>query len=305
MLSLPASALIFSLGALQRFLTPFSVRRFAVRRSALRRFVVRRSAVCRTPVRRALRVLSLSFILWCGGGKAFAQAPSCDCILATQSEECKKCTELCKTKTALDEALQVEIKKCMDSNPQQAETLYEGSARLLSLLSTLEEIKDEAAGRKLPSFKPPACKDLCYMKEEVTTNAHPKQFHKNSCPKKHLKDHRYKETIHLDSSVCEHPDYKANIYWQTSEFVKSLLKKPKDAEMNKPPFIRNPAAKLWSDCPKGCSFYTTYTVAVNRSACTANVDLKVNCGHQKKGGFMGNAKYNVQVKRNVYPVCQK
>ena len=222
----------------------------------------------------------------------------CDCTLDSSHEECdRNCEWLCNTGVALKEGTDNLNSRCMKTAPRMREPLFDDTVGLLSLKGTLKEIERKAAQKKAPDV--PGCPN-CTMVERLDVNVNPAKFKKGSCPEQYLKTHSFQRKVSLPSG-CSDSNYMASLYKRTSQYVQSILAEPSKAALNKPLKDMTPGEKLWHECPEQCSFYITYDVTTIREFCDHFLNVRVHCGHQKRG-FLG--KYSVKVNQVTDMMCK-
>ena len=223
----------------------------------------------------------------------------CDCTLDSSHEECdRNCEWLCNTGVALKEGTDSLNSRCMKTAKRVREPLFDDTVGLLSLKGTLKDIERKAAQKEAPAVKP-GCPN-CTMVERLDVNVNPEKFKKGSCPEQYLKTHSFQRKVSLPSG-CSDSNYMANLYKRTSQYVQSILAEPSKAALNKPLKDMTPGERLWHECPEQCSFYITYDVTTVREFCDHFLNVRVHCGHQKKG-FLG--KYSVKVNQVTDMMCK-
>ena len=228
-----------------------------------------------------------------------ASFPSlCDCTLDSSHEDCdRNCEWLCNTGAALKEGTDSLNKKCMKTAQRVRKSLFDDTVGLLSLKGTLKDIERKAAEKKPPAV--PGCPN-CTMVERLDVNVNPAKFKEGSCPEQYLKTHSFQRKVSLPSG-CSDPNYMGSLYKRTSQYVQSLLAEPSKSALKKPLKDMTPGERLWHECPEECSFYITYDVTTVRGFCDHFLNIRVHCGHQKKG-FLG--KYSVQVNQVTDMMCK-
>ena len=224
----------------------------------------------------------------------------CDCTLNSSHKDCdRNCEWICNTGAALKEGTDSLNEKCIKTSKSVKKPLFDDTVGLLSLKSTLKKIEEKAARKKAPAMQK-ECPG-CTMVERLDVNVNPAKFKKGSCPERYIKTHSFRRKVSLSKGGCSKPDYMSGLYEQTSKYVQSLLEEPSGYALGKRLEDMTPGERLWHECPEKCSFYITYDVTTIREFCDNLLNIRIHCGHQKKG-FLG--KYKITVHQVTDMVCK-
>ena len=140
------------------------------------------------------------------------------------------------------------------------------------------------------------CED-CSPTVKIHNMTQPRTFEQDSCDEQYIRTHYFRHRVTKPvnaEGLCANKQ-RQQIFQELQDYSQHLLANEGDGSEET---VRL-SEELYDKCPSGCSFYTGSTISINMGNCSGQIDMHVNCNHERHSDWNADYVANIYLERGL------
>ena len=160
-----------------------------------------------------------------------------------------------------------------------------------SFQKATQKIKEVMQNQPQTPPTAPGCEN-CSPVTKIHNTTMPIHFDEETqCDDQYIKTHYFsrKAQLPIESGQTCSNEHRQKIFKILQQYSSDLLESGSQGDET----TARQSRQLWESCPDGCSFYNSFSISIDMKTCSGQIDLYVNCNHQRYS--MRSPDYSVNI----------